>query len=438
MSRRKVSVLNKWIITIGALLLLTACTNQEGVQEEVNEATVQEVAENESHGEHETDETSDTDSSDESEEEIEEPEEETGIEETENEEEQEPYVYITADRLTIRSDSHEDSESLGSLVKGKEVLVLEEVEQDESTWYKVQTLNPENSIEGWISAEYTVTDINELYSSPELFEDEELNEFFTSPTLFEENTVVAYYGHPHSEIMGIVGRHSVEELIPLLKETTETYHNASEEKGAVPAIYLVYGTVQPGGEINPMSYDLALSYIETAYQNGILIYLDHQIGKHSPQFAINELISFLRYPNVHLALDPEWRTDRPMQEVGHLTGEEINGIQDTMRAYMEERNIKGHRQFVFHQFIDSMIHNIEEVSVDDGPVIPVHNTSGWGSPDGKRATHDRNAGATNIPFKGFKLWYYYSDRPGVHYDNPLMTPDEVMDLNPQPGLVIYQ
>ena len=425
------SVLIKGVVSLVAVLLLSACTNQE----EVNDSTVQEVAEETSNEEIET---GDLDSSDDTEEETEEPEEETEIDEAENEEEQEPYVYITADRLTIRLDSDEESESLGSLVKGKEVLVLEEVEQEESTWYKVQTLNPENSIEGWISAEYTVTDIDELHSSPGFFEDEELNDFFTSPTLFEENTVVAYYGHPHSEIMGIVGRHSVEDLIPLLKETTETYSQVSEEKGAIPAIYLVYGTVQPGGEINPMSYDLALSYIEAAYQNGVLVYLDHQIGKHSPQFAINELVSFLRYPNVHLALDPEWRTDRPMQEVGYLTGEEINDIQETMRSYMGERDNKGRRQFVFHQFIDSMIHNIEDVSVDDGPVIPVHNTSGWGSPDGKRATHDRNAGATNIPFKGFKLWYYYSDRSGVHYDNPLMTPEEVMDLNPQPGLVIYQ
>ncbi|MCD8509521.1 MAG: hypothetical protein LRY73_06305 [Bacillus sp. (in: Bacteria)] len=46
--------------------------------------------------------------------------------------------------------------------------------------------------------------------------------------------------------------------------------------------------------------------------------------------------------------------------------------------------------------------------------------------------------ATNIPYKGFKLWYYYSDIRGVHYDDPLMTPEEVMSLDPKPGLVIYQ
>ena len=44
----------------------------------------------------------------------------------------------------------------------------------------------------------------------------------------------------------------------------------------------------------------------------------------------------------------------------------------------------------------------------------------------------------NIPYKGFKLWYYYSSKHGVHYDRPLMTPSQVLSLNPEPGLIIYQ
>ena len=85
-----------------------------------------------------------------------------------------------------------------------------------------------------------------------------------------------------------------------------------------------------------------------------------------------------------------------------------------------------------------MIHDVEAVSTDSESVIVVHNTSGWGSPDGKRATHERVTEASPIPYKGFKLWYHYSDDPGVHYDNPLMTPEEVLNLDPEPNLVIYQ
>ncbi|MBM7613612.1 SH3 domain-containing protein [Alkaliphilus hydrothermalis] len=347
-------------------------------------------------------------------------------------------VYISASKLKIRSDSNAQSEVLGSLLKGKEVEVIDEVKNEETVWYKVRFKSADNNNEGWVSSEYTVKDLNDLLTSPALFDDHEKNAYFTSPSLFEDNTVIAYYGHPNSKIMGIVGRHPKEELISLLKKTSEKYDAQNGDLGVVPAIYLVYGTVQPGGEINTINFDLMMSYIEEAYKNGVLVYLDNQMGKYAPVDAMKELLPFLKYPNVHLALDPEWRTNKPMKEVGHLTASEINEVQQTMRDYMVANDIQGKRQFVFHQFLDTMIHDITEVASNYDPVLLVHNTSGWGPPEGKVATHTRNSKATNIPYKGFKLWYFYSNKAGVHFDNPLMTPEQVLNLNPKPGLVIYQ
>lgn len=436
----KNSYLNALILLVASTISLSACNQDDLVQEDSSDQQQEEVVEDEdSDGEAEDspedlkEEIGDQEPGEDSEEKLEEELEEETFAIFGN---QENIVYISADSLSVRADNSEESETLGSLVKGNEVTVLEEVENEESTWYQIEHHNTALN-EGWVSSEFTVSDLNDLHVSTS-FDDEELNEFFTSPTLFEENTVVAYYGHPNSEIMGIVGRHSVEDLIDLLEETTQKFDDADESKGAIPAIYLVYGTVQPGGVVLKTNYDLVISYIEAAYQRGVLVYIDHQMGRNHPTYSINEILSFLRYPNVHLALDPEWRTERPMQEVGHITGSEINDVQETMQKYIESNDIQGTRQFVFHQFVEKMIHNVEEVSADYDPVLLVHNTSGWGSPEGKRATHDRVAEATNIPYKGFKLWYYYSDQPGVHYDDPLMTPEEVLELDPQPGLVIYQ
>ncbi|GAA0480786.1 hypothetical protein IRB23M11_12040 [Alkalibacterium sp. m-11] len=431
---------------LAALSLLLASTialsGCEQDQEDVNQEDANEIQENEPE---ETDEQNDADTDDEqegaeSEESVDTEEDES--EEAEEEEAasifglQEDLVYISADRLSVRADSSEDSESRGSLSKGNEVRVLDEVENDDATWYQIAHHNSDVN-EGWVSAEFTVSDLNELHVSTN-FDDKEMNEFFTSPTLFEDNRVVAYYGHPNSEIMGIVGRHSFEDLIDLLEETTQAYDDADEDKGAVPAIYLVYGTVQPGGVVHKMNYDLVMSYIEAAYQRGVLVYIDHQMGRNHPTYSINEILSFLRYPNVHLALDPEWRTERPMQEVGHITGSELNGVQERMQEYIETHEIQGTRQFVFHQFVEKMIVDVEDISADYDPVLLVHNTSGWGAPEGKRATHEKVTEASEVPYKGFKLWYHFSDQPGVHYDNPLMTPEEVLDLDPQPGLIIYQ
>ncbi len=350
---------------------------------------------------------------------------------------EEKTVYVSAYRLSVRADSDLQSDLLGSLARGETVKVMKEVIKEEATWYQIQFENAESNNEGWILAQYTVKDMSEIATDSRPFNDEGMNDYFTSSTLFDDNTIVAYYGHPSSETMGIVGRHSKEELIDLLKEVTAEYDAVNGNKGAIPAIYLVYGTVQPEGRIFKMKSDLVMSYIEAAYENGVLIYLDHQIGRSSPIDALNEILPFLQYPNVHLALDPEWRTDKPMKELGHLTGAELNKLQETMRDYIIANDIQGKRQLVFHQFRDSMIRDAASVSVQYDPVLLVHCTSGWGSPDSKKATHARNAKASNIPYKGFKLWYFY--KPEVtHYDNPILTPEQVLNLDPQPGLVIYQ
>lgn len=432
------------LLTLTSLFLfaLAGCTEEEttpedsaGTEQQADSEPGTETVESE--GEQEAADSGEgDDSEDESSDEVEDADEDEEEETISGFGNQENVRYITADRLTIRAEGSSESADLGSLRKGNEVRITEETEEDDVVWYQIEHHNPSLN-EGWVSSEFTTDDLNELHQLTE-FNDEELNEFYASPTLFEDHTVIAYYGHPNSEIMGIVGRHPVDELLDLVTETADEYDEILEDKGTIPAVYLVYGTVQPGGEVFKMDYDLVLSYIEAAYERGILVYIDHQMGRHHPTYSIQEIQSFLRYPNVQLALDPEWRTERPMQEVGHITGTELNEVQEIMQDYIEDNEIQGTRQFVFHQFVEKMIHDVEDASSDFDPVLLVHNTSGWGAPEGKRATHDRVAEATNIPYKGFKLWYYYSDRPGVHYDNPLMTPEEVMDLDPQPGLVIYQ
>ncbi len=261
---------------------------------------------------------------------------------------------------------------------------------------------------------------------------------FTDPQLFEKNHIIAYYGHPNSKIMGIVGRETKQRLAELLREKAATYDKINGEKGVIPAIYLIYGTCQPGGKIGIMTPKMVKEYIDFAIDNGFLIYLDHQIGKYTLADAMNTLLPFLKYPNVHLAIDVEWRTDRPMKQIGHIRGNELNDIQLQMKNYILENKISGKRQLVFHQFNYKMLRDSSLAKSDYDPVMLVHTTSGWGGPKGKVSTHALNSKVSNIPNKGFKLWLFYSNKKGVHFDSPLMSPETVLALNPQPGLIIYQ
>jgi hypothetical protein len=55
----------------------------------------------------------------------------------------------------------------------------------------------------------------------------------------------------------------------------------------------------------------------------------------------------------------------------------------------------------------------------------------------KRDSYRANSWADNIPVKGFKL-FYNSGREGAGYDHPLLTPQEVLDLDPRPYVIMYQ
>jgi hypothetical protein len=149
------------------------------------------------------------------------------------------------------------------------------------------------------------------------------------------------------------------------------------------------------------------------------------------------MLPYLKYPNVHLALDPEWRTTKPMREIGQVTAEEINRAQQVMEDYIITNNIPGERMLVIHQFNWRMIRNREQVRSNLERVRLVHCADGFGNPSIKRQSYAFNAQAVNMPIKGFKLFYNFNI-PGAGYDAPLLSPKEVFELNPRPYVIMYQ
>ena len=255
-----------------------------------------------------------------------------------------------------------------------------------------------------------------------------------------DSDILAFYGHPVAKKMGILGRYPKDELTEKLSALAEDYRAESGGRGIVKAFYIIYGTVQPEGNILTMEQinkALLKEWIEYAEERGILIFLDHQIGKYDPVESLASMFSYLKYPNVHLALDPEWRTAKPMQEFGCVTGNEINRAQQEMQDYIIENNIEGDRILLIHQFRDVMIRNRADIRADFERVRLVHCMDGVGTPKEKLDTYKFNAQAKNMPVKAFKLFYDFN-LPGVLVDSPLLTPKEVYALDPRPVVIMYQ
>ncbi len=251
------------------------------------------------------------------------------------------------------------------------------------------------------------------------------------------NDVVAIYGKPNAYTMGLLGQYPLEKIEPIVNKFVKMYDDANEERGVVPAFYIIYGTCWPEGEIGILPRKITEKYIEYAAEKGWFVYLDHQIGKYTVEEAMEALLPFLKYPNVHLALDPEWRTTKPMKVIGSVTGQEVNIAQKMMNDYIIENDIPGNRMLVIHQFNCNMIRNRRAVRSDFERVQLIHCSDGFGSPRLKKDSYAYNALATNMPLKSFKL-FLKPTVDGAGYDQPLMKPEEVLELNPRPCFIMYQ
>lgn len=255
--------------------------------------------------------------------------------------------------------------------------------------------------------------------------------------MLANNTVVAFYGHPSSKKMGILGVYTKEEVANRIRTYADYYDQANGPDGVVPAYYIIYGTCWPGGEIGYLKDSTLEEYIIYAQSRGMIVFVDHQIGKYTMKEAMEKILPFLKYPNVHLAIDPEWRTLIPMKEIGSITADELNQAQRIMQDYMIANAIPGIRMLVVHQFQDKMIANRDRVKADYDRVLLVHTADGFGSPAVKRTSYANNTKAENIPVKGFKL-FFKSDFPLAGWDDPILSPAEVMALEPRPSLIMYQ
>ncbi len=257
------------------------------------------------------------------------------------------------------------------------------------------------------------------------------------PGILDSYDVVLYYGHPLSRAMGILGEKPLEDLARRLRASAAAFDELDTTRGVIPGFHIVYATVYPEGEIGVIGRSTLQRYIDYAEENDMIVVLDHQLGRFDVVESVRQMLPWLQYRSVHFAIDPEWSTDRPNEVIGSVTAAEINEIQRIMEEYLIEHEIAERKILLVHQFNWRMIENPHEVRADFERIDLVHNADGFGPPEDKYASWEYNRRATNMPLKGFKLFYPKAWRDWG-YDDPLMTPPEVFALEPRPVVIQYQ
>ena len=266
---------------------------------------------------------------------------------------------------------------------------------------------------------------------------------------FHKTTWLTYYGRPGVPVMGILGEHEIEQLTPLLQAQAQAYDTANADELRVQgAFHLVYGmaTKAPGADNSHLAFltdEVVEAYIKAAQAEKLAVILDIQIGALSPVDALAVGFPWLKYENVHLALDPEFAMAHqgqawPGDPIGYVTAAQVNAAQAAMQAYLVENKLPRERILLLHQFLDTMI--VDKTNLDWGydRIALTISADGWGGPWGKISKYNDFID-DSIHFSAFKLFY--------RWDQPLMTPREALGIDGYgeqgyikvtPNLIIYQ
>jgi hypothetical protein len=259
---------------------------------------------------------------------------------------------------------------------------------------------------------------------------------FPEGELLPDYRILAFYGHPHTPDLGILGQYSKEDLLALLREEAAAYERADPDTPIMPAFEMIASVAQsePGADgmyLAQTDEETIREYIQFTQENGILLILDIQVGRTSIADEWEIIKKYMNEPNVHLAIDPEFAMGPeqvPLIDIGSVDADDITFAQEQLSQLVEEENLPP-KVLIVHRFTDGMVTNADELDeVDD--VQLVVDTDGFGDPDSKIATYQLYARDGGFKFSGIKLFY--------DQDHPLMQPDDVVNLDPPPNFVMYQ
>lgn len=252
--------------------------------------------------------------------------------------------------------------------------------------------------------------------------------------LFPDQRVVAFYGAPGNDELGILGIGSPAQAARKLERRAKPY--ARPGKPVLPAFELISTIVHQGaGEDGKYSTrqkrHVIDRYLREARKHHALLILDIQPGRASFIDEVRALRPWLEQPDVSLALDPEWSMkpgEIPGQSIGSTDARTVNEVAAYLSRLVRERHLP-QKLLLVHRFTKDMIENERSLRELPGVALVV-NVDGFGTKDQKRAKYREFTRGDKARLHGFKLFF--------REDTGLMTPRQTLRLRPSPDVVAYE
>jgi hypothetical protein len=259
--------------------------------------------------------------------------------------------------------------------------------------------------------------------------------------LLPYNRIIAYYGNLYSRKMGVLGEYDEEIMLSKLEVEVKKWEAADPTTPVVPALHYIavvaqgsagadskYRARMPDSEIDKL--------LKIAEKINAIVFLDVQVGFSTLEDELPRLEKYLKLPNVHLGIDAEFSMKtgiRPGKVVGTFDAKDINFAANYLAKVVKENNLPP-KVLVVHRYTQKMITNYKNITPLPEVQIVMH-MDGWGGAAKKIGTYRNFIYSEPVQFTGFKL-FYKNDilTPGT----TLMTPQDLLKLNPRPIYIQYQ
>jgi hypothetical protein len=188
------------------------------------------------------------------------------------------------------------------------------------------------------------------------------------------------------------------------------------------------------------------AYLDFCRQHHLLLFYDLQLGTEPVRNALlNHLLPYLTaYRFTELALDTEFHfpnTPEGYAEaqnypccLGWMDASEINWTIGELARISRQAHLP-RKVLVIHQWDPTVIHGKDQIELNPDVSLALQ-SDGWGATDVKLSSYQRFVQQTLLEYGGYKLFLPHLGDTQV--DVPLQTPQQVMQLFPQPLFISYQ
>ena len=260
-------------------------------------------------------------------------------------------------------------------------------------------------------------------------------------SILPEKRIVAFYGNPLSKRMGILGEVDSAKMLARLDSEVKVWNKADPDHPVQPALHLiaVVASNSPGtsGKYRTrMDSAMIRRVYNWAKMRNALLFLDVQVGTGTLQQELPRLLPWLRNPDIHLAIDPEFSMKGgqvPGTIIGTFDANDVNYASSLLQDLVTKEKIPP-KILVVHRFRRNMLTGYKRIKLD-ARVQVVINMDGWGTPAQKVDSYQAYIYKYPVEYTGFKLFYHNDVRLK---GSKMMSAADILALNPRPLYIQYQ